>query len=58
MHSPLVTCPYCFESMEVYIDPATAGSFVQDCEVCCHPWQVWVSRDEDGAPLVSVDRAQ
>lgn len=54
-----VTCPYCFESMETWVDPATSGSFVQDCEVCCQPWQVFVERDEDGALAhVDVDRAQ
>jgi len=43
-----VTCPYCGESQEIYIEPDVAGSFVQDCEVCCNPWRVRVSgRDED-----------
>lgn len=53
-----VQCPYCFETMELYVDPETEGSFVQDCDVCCHPWMVSVHRDEDGAMSVSVDRAQ
>ena len=43
----LVTCPYCGEEVEIYIEPDMRGSFVQDCEVCCNPWRVSVSRDED-----------
>ena len=42
-----VTCPYCGEEVEIYLEPEISGSFVQDCEVCCRPWQVRVSRDRD-----------
>lgn len=56
--SAQVQCPYCFEVLELYVDPDTSGSFVQDCDVCCRPWQVHVSRDEDGELVVHVDRAQ
>lgn len=53
-----VRCPYCFESLELFLDPEIRGAFVQDCDVCCRPWQVQVDRDDDGEPFVSVDRAQ
>jgi Cysteine-rich CPXCG len=43
----LVTCPYCGEEVEIYIEPDVRGSYVQDCEVCCNPWTVRVSREED-----------
>ena len=39
----LVTCPYCGEELEIYVEPDVRGSFVQDCEVCCNPWRVSVS---------------
>ena len=39
----LVTCPYCGEQVEIYLEPDVGGSFVQDCEVCCNPWRVRVS---------------
>lgn len=39
----LVTCPFCGEPVEIYVDPEVNGSFVQDCEVCCNPWYVHVS---------------
>lgn len=54
-----VHCPYCYEPLELWVDPETRGSFVQDCDVCCRPWQVYVQRDpESGELLVSVQRAQ
>ena len=40
-----VVCPYCGETVEVYIEPDVRGSLVIDCEVCCQPWQVHVTRD-------------
>jgi hypothetical protein len=43
----VVTCPYCGEDIEIYVEPDVAGSFIQDCEVCCNPWRVRVSRDGD-----------
>lgn len=45
-----VRCPYCGEAAELDID-ADGGSkqtYVQDCPVCCRPWQVEVSRDRHG----------
>ena len=42
-----VTCPYCGEQMEIYLEPDVIGTLVQDCEVCCRPWQVHVYRDSD-----------
>jgi hypothetical protein len=51
-----VTCPYCGEGVEIYIEADVRGSFVQDCEVCCNPWRVRVSR-ADGARWVDVARA-
>ena len=52
----LVTCPYCEESVEIYIEPETRGTLVQDCEVCCNPWQVRVESDGDDR-WVEVSRA-
>ena len=42
-----VTCPYCGEEVEIFIEPDVSGSFVQDCEVCCNPWTVRVSGSGD-----------
>jgi cysteine-rich CPXCG protein len=52
----LVTCPFCGEPSEIYVELDVKGSFIQDCEVCCNPWRVYVSgRDEDR--VVHVTRA-
>jgi hypothetical protein len=54
-----VVCPYCYEALDLWIDPETEGSFVQDCDICCRPWQVTVVRDEEtGRVEAHVDRAQ
>ena len=52
----LVTCPYCGEEVEIYLEPDVKGSFVQDCEVCCNPWRVSVTRDGDDR-YVDIGRA-
>lgn len=57
MDTTAVTCPYCLERVELVVDPETSGSYVEDCEICCNPWQVRVSRQE-GEIEVFVDRAQ
>mgnify|MGYP003461562496 CR=1 FL=1 len=51
-----ITCPYCGEDVAIYLEPDTRGSLVQDCEVCCNPWNVRVSREE-GEVYVEVGRA-
>jgi hypothetical protein len=52
-----VQCPYCFELVELWIDPETRGAFVEDCPICCRPWQVTAWRENDEL-RVAVDRAQ
>lgn len=53
-----VQCPYCGEMVEISIEGDVYGTLVQDCEVCCNPWQLTVSRDRYGDPDVRVDRLQ
>ena len=43
----LVTCPYCGEEIEIYVEPDVRGSYIQDCEVCCNPWMVRVTGHGD-----------
>ena len=50
-----VTCPYCGEEIEIRVEEDVRGSFVQDCEVCCNPWLVRVTRSFEGSD-VSVTR--
>jgi hypothetical protein len=53
-----VQCPYCGERVEISIEGDVYGTLVQDCEVCCNPWQVTVTRDRYGDPDVRIDRLQ
>ena len=53
-----VTCPYCYESVEMELDPETVGELVHDCGVCCNPWRVLVRRKSNGRPVVDVERLQ
>jgi len=39
----LITCPFCGEQSEIYVELDVTGGFVQDCQVCCNPWRVHVS---------------
>ncbi|MCA9625519.1 MAG: CPXCG motif-containing cysteine-rich protein [Myxococcales bacterium] len=43
-------CPYCGEVVEVWVDPGGASDqrYVEDCPVCCRPWEVVAHTDEDG----------
>jgi hypothetical protein len=52
----MVICPYCGEGVEITLDPGSGASqdYVEDCEVCCQPWRIFVSYDETGAASVNV----
>lgn len=52
----LVWCPYCGESVELILDPGggPAQEYVEDCEVCCRPWNVRVRLGRDGPPTVTI----
>ena len=43
------SCPYCGEPVEIAVDEGGGmqQSYVEDCPVCCRPWQVEVSYDAD-----------
>jgi hypothetical protein len=52
----LVQCPYCGEEMEMALDPGSGPrqEYVEDCQVCCRPWQVAVRYGSDGAADVTL----
>ena len=52
----VVDCPYCGESIELTLDPGSGPEqdYVEDCEVCCQPWQVSVRYDDEGHAEVTV----
>ena len=52
----VVTCPYCAEEVPLVVEDDVRGTFVQDCEVCCNPWLVRVTRSPEG-PDIHIGRA-
>lgn len=51
-----VTCPYCGETNAILLDESAGESqeYVEDCQVCCQPWLVRVTFDEDAEPDIDV----
>lgn len=44
-------CPYCGQAVELCIDLGGAArqAYVEDCPVCCRPWQVEAWTEADGS---------
>ena len=44
-----LSCPYCGESVELVIDEGGGSqqSYIEDCPVCCRPWQVEIEFDPE-----------
>jgi len=50
-----IDCPYCGESIEVFIDTsALPQRYIEDCQVCCRPINFDVSEDFEGDITVRV----
>ena len=51
-----VICPYCGEEVVIAIDAGSGSeqNYVEDCPVCCKPWQVTVKFDDEGQAEVSL----
>lgn len=49
-----VVCPYCGEPNDIALDPGSgaAQEYIEDCQVCCRPWQLHVSYGADGHATV------
>lgn len=54
------SCPYCGEPVLVAVAPedAQGADYVEDCPVCCRPWQVQVRCDEGVRVDLGRDDAQ
>ena len=54
-----VVCPYCGSVIEIALDPGSGGTqeYVEDCEVCCRPWNVRVRYARDGSAEIEVEAA-
>lgn len=51
-----VVCPYCAEWVSLQVDPGGGPrqEYVEDCPVCCNPWQVSVRYAADGSVRVEL----
>ena len=51
-----VGCPYCGEWVTIRIDPGSGPvqHYVEDCPVCCRPWEVTVRYQNDGSAEVEL----
>ena len=54
--SAIIQCPYCWQPNEIEVDRfgGRVQQYVEDCQVCCQPWQVTVDLRGD-EPMVTVD---
>ncbi len=52
----LVYCPHCGEPNEVSLDPGSGGTqeYIEDCQVCCRPWLMYVKYARDGSAIVEI----
>ncbi|MEX2572320.1 MAG: CPXCG motif-containing cysteine-rich protein [Gemmatimonadota bacterium] len=50
------SCPYCGETVELLVDPGGGSpqTFVEDCPVCCQPWQVEVLEQSEDIWIASL----
>ena len=50
-----IACPYCGEGNTIRVDEGggKVQQYVEDCQVCCQPWEVTV-RFDDGDPEVEL----
>ena len=37
LHEEQITCPFCWESITVLVDPSESQLCTEDCSVCCRP---------------------
>lgn len=53
------TCPYCGEPVDLVVDPSGGATqeYIEDCPVCCRPWQVHVEVDDEGRARAWLDAA-
>jgi len=54
-----VDCPYCGENNTILIDESAGEEqqYVEDCQICCKPWQVAVTLGPGGGVDVELRAA-
>lgn len=57
LSTDLIQCPYCWQMIEVVIDPSEPEQdYIEDCSVCCQPIRLIVTLDEEQNSNVSAMR--
>jgi len=45
-----INCPYCGESIGILVDDSIGQqNYIEDCQVCCRPINIFIDTDFDGA---------
>ena len=58
LEAAVYECPYCGEEVETTVDLSAGDqTYIEDCQVCCRPWQVHLSYDDHGGAHVWVEAA-
>jgi len=55
LHEKQITCPFCWESITVLVDPSESQLYTEDCSVCCRPILIQTEAQGD---YVSVEVTQ
>ena len=52
-------CPYCHENISMLLDVSVNGeqSYIEDCEVCCHPIQLTYFSEANKAKSFKANKA-
>ena len=50
-----IGCPYCGEVTTILIEPSIeTQQYIEDCQVCCRPIEIFISPGSDGSLQVAV----
>ena len=53
------TCPYCLQRISMLLDLSVdSQTFIEDCEVCCNPIEIFYNVEAGQAAQVTVRRLQ
>ena len=48
MNEHFFQCPYCWVEISMLLDSSISSqSYIEDCEVCCNPIEVWIQYENN-----------
>lgn len=48
MNEHVFQCPYCWEEISMLLDASVnSQTYIEDCEVCCNPIEIYVRFEEN-----------